>query len=150
MIAMRNGKFYLNLHHVYNASKDKVFLAWTKEEQLKQWWGLTGFTTTIGRMDVSVGGEYLFRMQAPNGKVHTLTGRYIEILPYDKLSFTWKWLTDGDDAEETLVTIDFIEEDADKTELVITHTDFSTMKEAKKHNNSWVNSLEGGLSEYIH
>lgn len=148
MISMQNGKFFLELHRVYNVSKETVFLAWTREEQLKQWWGLTGFTTTIGQMDVSIGGKYLFHMQAPNGKIHTLEGRYVEIVPNEKLSFTWKWVTDGDDSEETLVTIDFVDKD-NKTELVITHANFSTMKEAKKHNNSWTNSLEGGLCNYF-
>ncbi|MBB6673786.1 SRPBCC family protein [Cohnella nanjingensis] len=148
MISMQDGKFFLELHRVYNASKESVFLAWTREEQLKQWWGLTGFTTTIGHMDVSIGGKYLFHMRAPNGKIHTVEGRYVEIVPNDKLSFTWKWVTEGDDSEETLVTIDFVDQD-NSTELVITHTNFSTMKEAKKHNNSWTNSLEGGLCDYL-
>ncbi|REK74765.1 SRPBCC family protein [Paenibacillus paeoniae] len=148
MISASNGKFFLQLEHVYNASKERVFLAWTKKEQLGQWWGLTGFTTTIEQMDVSVGGKYLFHMTAPNGKVHTLEGRYVEIIPNEKLSFTWKWLNEGVDSEETLVTIDFVEMD-NKTELVITHSNFSTMKVAKRHDNNWTNSLERGLCNYI-
>lgn len=148
MISIQDGKFFLKLNHLYNASKERVFLAWTREEQLKQWWGLTGFTTTIGLMDVSVGGKYLFHMQAPNGKVHTVEGRYVEIVPNEKLSFTWKWVNEGDGSEETLVTIDFIDKD-NKTELVITHANFTTEKLAKRHNNSWTNSLEGGLCTYF-
>ncbi|WP_240415686.1 SRPBCC family protein [Paenibacillus periandrae] len=148
MITMLNGKYSLALHHVYNASKERVFLAWTKKEQLQQWWGLAGFTTTVEQMDVTIGGKYLFHMQAPNGKVYTLEGSYVDIVPNEKLSFTWKWLNDGVDSEETLVTIDFVEKD-NKTELVITHSDFSTMQIAKKHNNNWTHSLEGGLSNYF-
>ncbi|GAA3413476.1 SRPBCC domain-containing protein [Paenibacillus hodogayensis] len=148
MITMLNGKFLLTLQHVYNASKERVFLAWTKEEQLKQWWGITGFTTTIEQMDVKVGGKYRFHMQAPNGNVHTLEGRYIDIVPNEKLSFTWKWINEGDDSEETLVTIHFVEKDK-KTELEMTHSAFSTMQAAKRHNKNWNNSLEGGLSNFF-
>ncbi|MFF2888534.1 SRPBCC domain-containing protein [Paenibacillus sp. NPDC057967] len=149
MISMHDGKFLLKLHHVYNASIDRVFQAWTKKEQLEQWWGLTGFTTTIEQMEVSVEGNYLFHMQAPNGNIHTLAGRYVEIVPNKKLSFTWKWLNEGAGAEETVVTIDFVEKES-KTELIITHSKFSTMQVAKRHNNNWTNALEGGLCDYLH
>ncbi|WP_408638427.1 hypothetical protein [Paenibacillus baimaensis] len=44
--------------------------------------------------------------------------------------------------------MDFVEKD-NKTELVITHSAFSTMQIAKKHNNNWTHSLEGGLFNYF-
>ncbi|MCD9021888.1 SRPBCC family protein [Cohnella silvisoli] len=148
MITMLGGKFSLKLNHVYNANKERVFHAWTKEELLKQWWGLVGFTTNIEQMDVSVGGKYRFHMRAPNGKIHTLEGRYVDIVPNEKLSFTWKWVSEGDDSEETVVTINFVDKD-EKTELILTHSDFSTMKVTERHNKGWTNSLEGGLRNYF-
>ncbi|MFF2908012.1 SRPBCC domain-containing protein [Paenibacillus sp. NPDC057934] len=149
MITMLNGKYVLTLQHVYNASKERVFLAWTKKEQLEQWWGLVGFTTTVEIMNVAVGGKYLFHMQAPNGgMVFTLEGQYVEIVQNEKLSFTWKWMNEGDDAEETLVTIDFVEKD-NQTELVITHSAFAKMNVVKRHNNNWNNNLENGLLNYV-
>jgi len=148
MISMLNGKYSLTLNHVYNASKERVFLAWTKEEQLAQWWGIVGFKTTIEQMDVTVDGKYRFHMQSPKGTVYTLAGHYVDIVLNEKLSFTWKWLNEGEDSEETLVTIDFIEKN-NKTELVITHSAFSTMNVAKRHNNNWNNALEGGLFNYF-
>ncbi|MFE4712657.1 SRPBCC domain-containing protein [Paenibacillus sp. NPDC056722] len=149
MITMLNGKYVLTLQHVYNASKERVFLAWTKKEQLEQWWGLVGFTTTIEQMDVTVGGKYRFHMQAPNGgMVFTLEGRYVEIVQNEKLAFTWKWMNEGDEAEETLVTIDFVEKD-NTTELAITHSAFSKMNVVKRHNNNWNNALENGLLNYV-
>ncbi|MFF2089387.1 SRPBCC domain-containing protein [Paenibacillus sp. NPDC058174] len=148
MITMLNGKYLLELHHVYNASKERVFLAWTKKEQLRQWWGLTGLTTTVELMDVTVGGKYRFHMESPHGKVFTLEGQYVEIVQNEKLSFTWKWLNEGDDAEETLATINFVEKD-NKTELTVTHTAFSTMQIATRHNNNWNTCLVDGLLNYM-
>ncbi|WP_152394537.1 SRPBCC family protein [Paenibacillus guangzhouensis] len=148
MITMLDGKYQLTLHRVYNASKDKVFQAWTKVEQLKQWWGITGFTTTVERMDVVVGGMYRFQMASPHGTIHILEGRYVDIVPNERLSFTWKWVNEGDNPEETLVTIDFIDKDG-KTELVMLHTDFTTIQGANRHNNSWTNVLERGLCNYM-
>lgn len=148
MITMLNGNYFCSLHHVYNADKEVVFQAWTKEEQLKQWWGLSGLTTTVEAMEVSIGGKYRFHMQAPNGQEYILEGRYIDIIPNEKLSFTWRWVNEGDDSEETLVTIDFVEKDG-KTELFLTHSQFATMKMATRHNNNWTNVLEGGLRDHF-
>ncbi|MCZ8513956.1 SRPBCC domain-containing protein [Paenibacillus filicis] len=144
MIDMHNGQFTLQLNHTYKASRDRVFQAWTKQDLLKQWWGPQGFTTTVDRMDVVEGGGYRFIMQAPNGSNHIIGGSYVEIVPNEKLVFTWKWehQSGGKEQEETLVTIEFTEQDTG-TKLVVTHENFSTMNEAENHNNGWSSSLEG-------
>ncbi len=87
-------------------------------------------------------------MQAPNGFAHVLEGHYVEIVPNEKLSFTWHWVNEVD-AEETLVTIQFLDKEG-QTELILNHTNFSTEKEAKRHNKGWKNSLNSGLCDYIH
>ncbi|SDO71829.1 Uncharacterized conserved protein YndB, AHSA1/START domain [Paenibacillus sp. yr247] len=150
MINIQAGKFTLQLNHNYKADRDSVFQAWTKQEQLKQWWGPEGFTTTIDRMDVVEGGGYRFIMQAPNGANHTIGGKYIAIIPNEKLVFTWKWEHEGSSEEQkdTLVTIEFVEQGTG-TELVITHENFSTKDEAENHKNGWSSSLEGSLKKYL-
>ncbi|MCD9023124.1 SRPBCC family protein [Cohnella silvisoli] len=148
MITMQNGKFTLELNHTYNTRKENVFQAWTNPEQLKQWWGPEGFTTTIDQMDVKAGGHYRFIMHSPNGKDHVIAGIYKEIISNEKLVFTWKWENNGSELEETLVTIEFHERNS-KTELVITHENFSTREEAEEHNKGWSSSLEGSLLKYF-
>lgn len=148
MINMKNGKFTLQLSHNYKTSRDKVFQAWTKQEQLRQWWGPEGFRTTIDRMDVVEGGLYRFIMHAPNGDNHIIGGNYVEIIPNEKLVFTWKWEHDGGEQEDTLVTIEFFEQDRE-TKLVITHENFSTMEQAENHNKGWSSSLEASLKKYL-
>ncbi|MBJ6360013.1 SRPBCC domain-containing protein [Paenibacillus sp. GCM10012307] len=148
MITMQNGKHLLDVHHIYRADRATVYQAWTVKEQLEQWWGVKGFKTTIERMDVSPGGMYRFAMQAPNGFVHTLEGHYVEIIPNEKLSFTWNWVNEAD-ADETLVTIHFVDKGG-QTELILNHANFTTLKAAKRHNNNWKSALENGLSDYVH
>jgi uncharacterized protein YndB with AHSA1/START domain len=150
MIHMQAGKFTLGLNHTYKASKDRVFQAWTKQELLKQWWGPEGFTTTIDRMDVVEGGAYRFIMQAPNGANHIIGGKYMAIIPNEKLVFTWKWEHEGTgkEQEDTVVTIEFVQQGTG-TELVVTHENFSTKEEAENHTNGWSSSLEGSLKKYL-
>ncbi|TVX98988.1 SRPBCC family protein [Paenibacillus cremeus] len=150
MITMQANKFTLQLNYYYKANRERVFQAWTKREQLKQWWGPEGFNTTIDRMDVVEGGVYRFIMQAPNGSNHIIGGKYLAVIPNEKLVFTWKWEHEGsgEEQEDTVVTIIFVEQGAG-TELVVTHENFSTKDQAENHNNGWSSSLGVNFKKYL-
>lgn len=149
MITMNSTQdFTLQLNHTYPVKRERVFNAWTKSEQLAHWWGPEGFKTTIEEMNVEAGGNYKFNMHAPDGETHVLTGQYMEIVPNEKLVFTWKW-ENGDAAfPSTTVTIDFLDK-GDSTEVVVTHTDLPSEEAANNHNFGWTSSLEGSLKVYL-
>jgi uncharacterized protein YndB with AHSA1/START domain len=42
-----------------------AYAAWTESDLVKQWWGPTGFTCPVARMDVREGGVSLVAMRAP-------------------------------------------------------------------------------------
>ena len=52
---------------VLDAPRDVVWRAWTDPEQVVQWWGPKGFTTTIEEMDVRPGGVWRHTMHGPDG-----------------------------------------------------------------------------------
>ncbi len=54
---------------VLNAPRDLVWTVLTSPEHIKHFWGPDGFTNTITQMDVTVGGQWLFTMHGPDGKV---------------------------------------------------------------------------------
>lgn len=148
MITMNKANdFTLKLNHTYPIKREKVFAAWTKPEQLTKWWGPSGFTTIIDEMNVEVNGKYRFNMHAPNGEVHVLVGQYLEIVPNEKLVFTWKWENE-EGFPFTKVTIDFLEQN-EKTEVVVTHTDLPSEEAAQNHNHGWTSSLEGSFKSYL-
>lgn len=49
------------------APRERVFRAWTDPEELAQWWGPNGFTSTIHRFELKPGGAWHFTMHGPNG-----------------------------------------------------------------------------------
>jgi uncharacterized protein YndB with AHSA1/START domain len=51
----------------FAAPRALVYDAWTKEEHLKHWWGPKGFPVFFAKLDLRVGGTYLFGMRTPNG-----------------------------------------------------------------------------------
>jgi uncharacterized protein YndB with AHSA1/START domain len=142
MITMNNvHDFTLQLHHTYPVKRERVFSAWVNPEELKNWWGPEGFTTTIHEMNVDVNGNYKFNMHAPNGETYVLAGQYLEIVQNEKLVFTWKWENGHNDFPITKVTVDFVEKDH-STEVNVTHTNLPSEEEAKNHNNGWTSSLD--------
>jgi uncharacterized protein YndB with AHSA1/START domain len=78
----------LVLTRVFNAPREVVWKAWTDPEQLVRWWGPEGFTSPVCKLDLRVGGKYLFCMRSPEGKDFWSTGVYTEIDPPARLVCT--------------------------------------------------------------
>ncbi len=75
----------LSLERLINAPVETVFEAWTNPEHIKHWWGPVGFTNTISKMDVSVGGEWAIVMRGPDGTDYPSNHRYVEVVPNSRL-----------------------------------------------------------------
>src|SRR4051812_40572832 len=77
---------------VFDASRELVWKAWTDPEMAKKWWGPEGFSAPSIKIDLRVGGKYIFAMQGPAGsewdKVMYSAGVYKEIVPHEKLVVT--------------------------------------------------------------
>lgn len=57
----------LLIKRTLNAPIELVWEVWTKPEHIAQWWGPTGFTNTITKMDMVAGGEWVLTMHGPDG-----------------------------------------------------------------------------------
>ena len=55
------------ISRVFDAPRDKVWKAWTEAERLKQWWGPSGFKVHTCKVDLRLGGVFLYGMKAPDG-----------------------------------------------------------------------------------
>ena len=65
----------------------QVWRAWTDPEQVRRWWGPTGFTCPLARMDVREGGTSLVAMRSPQGQDLYNTWTYRSIVPHQRLEF---------------------------------------------------------------
>ncbi|WP_231891384.1 SRPBCC family protein [Paenibacillus swuensis] len=70
---------------VLDASREVVYDAWTKEEQLSQWWGPQGFTTTTEKFDLSPGGIWQFIMHGPDGVDYPNTNIFVEFVKPERI-----------------------------------------------------------------
>jgi uncharacterized protein YndB with AHSA1/START domain len=138
----------MQVSKVIRASREQVFEAWTKPDVIRQWFGGCNKEVANATNDLRVGGTYRIEMQAceeraenKDVKVSIATGVYREIVPNEKLSFTWNG--NWNPGEETLVTVTLkdAEGGAFGTEVTITHERFLTTASMGGHEQGWVASL---------
>ena len=76
----------------FDAPRERVWKAWTDPEMVKRWWGPEGFTAPSIKIDLRVGGRYIFAMQGPPGseleQVGYNAGVFKEVVPNAKLVLT--------------------------------------------------------------
>src|SRR5216684_6933391 len=72
---------------VFNVPRNLVWSAWTDPKHVAQWWGPTGFTNTIHKMEVKVGGVWDFIMHGPDGTDYPNYIEYREIVPPERIVF---------------------------------------------------------------
>jgi len=80
-----SGNRELSISRVVNAPRELVWKVWTSPEHIKHWWGPSGFTNTISKMDVKPGGEWEFIMHGPDGTDYKNKHIYKEILKPERL-----------------------------------------------------------------
>lgn len=136
----------LQIKRTFRATREKVFQSWTRPEALTQWCAPSEtFSIPQAEVDLRVGGKYRIAMQAPDGNMHTAIGTYREILPPQRLVFTWTW--EGSPMPDTLVTLEFHERNGG-TELVLTHELFPDAAAREHHVQGWTGCL-GSLENFL-
>ncbi len=99
-----------------NATREDLFEAFTNPEIMSSWFYPEDDMSADVLNEFEVGGSYTIKMHAGNGGIYTHVGEYKEIVPNEKLVFTWN----SDFVQNTVVTVTFSETDAG-TEITITH-----------------------------
>ena len=81
----------LTIKRRFNAPPAKVFQAWTDSKKVARWMGPGEVKVLSAESDPRIGGRYRWLMKAPDGEEHDVSGVYREIVPNEKLVFTWAW-----------------------------------------------------------
>ena len=54
----------ITIERTFDAPVEDVWELWTTKDGIESWWGPEGFTTTVHKIDVRVGGELQYAMTA--------------------------------------------------------------------------------------
>ena len=113
-----------------DVAPESVFRAISDEKELQKWW------VDIPKLEQSVGGAVLFRFLKENSKMlekdFVIEGKILEIIPNQKLSYTWKPVDDHN-YPDTIVTwiIDSIH---NKTKVTVMHSGLENAKDYSQLN----------------
>jgi uncharacterized protein YndB with AHSA1/START domain len=124
----------LTIKRRFKAPPAKVFAAWTDPEKMKRWMGPGAMTGQLAECDARVGGHYRWVMKSPDGELFDVGGTYREIVPGEKLVFTWAWKSAPEN--ESIVTV-LLKPDGDGTLLTLTHEQFFDDASRDSHKNGW-------------
>ena len=136
-----NDARVLRLSRSFAAPRGRVFRAFTAPAQMAKWWGPKGWTVPACTLDARPGGAWHTVMRSPDGKDHLVSGVYREIVPSERLVFTWAWEENGARGPETVVTIELLETPGD-TRLQLTQELFESESARDAHNQGWSSSLD--------
>ena len=131
----------LRLSRSFPAPRERVFRAFTVPAQMVKWWGPKGWTVPVCTLDARPGGAWHTVMRSPEGKDHIVSGVYREVLPPERLVYTWAWEEDGARGHETVVTIELLETQGG-TRLELTQELFESENARDRHNEGWSSSLD--------
>jgi len=125
----------------FDAPRELVFKAWTEPEHARHWFAPEGCTVESVTMDVRPGGAWRSCMRWPDGSDHWQGGVFREIVPPERLVFTYAWEdADGRPKHETLVTVRLVER-AGKTELTFHQAAFESESSRDSHAGGWNSTL---------
>lgn len=113
------------------ARSEKVFAAWTRPDLLARWF----WPNAQAEVDLRVGGRFRIASVFAFGPL-AVTGVYREIVPNERLVFTWIWEEGLGEAQETLVTVEFRQVEGG-TQVLVKHEGNPTAQAAENHRQGW-------------
>jgi len=118
------------------ARPEKVYAAWTEPEQLVRWFGPATVKPGSARadLDLRVGGRYRISFEAQSGEYYEVGGIYREVVPNERLVFSWAWHSTPE--RESLVTVQ-LKPDGGGTLLVFNHAQFFDEAARDNHQRGW-------------
>lgn len=140
-----SSKPALTLKRRLNAPPSKIYRAWTDAAKISRWFGPEDAEILRAETDVRVGGRFRIVFRGPDGEEHDVGGVYREVVPNQKLVFTWAWRSTPE--RESLVTV-ALKRDGDGTLLTLLHEQFFDEAARDRHGRGWNETLDK-LESYV-
>jgi uncharacterized protein YndB with AHSA1/START domain len=134
-----SSKPSLTIKRRIEAPPEKIFRAWAEPEKITRWFGPEQVEVLHAEADARVGGFYRIVARSPDGEQHEVSGTYREVVPNEKLVFTWTWRSTPE--RESLVTV-LLGADGGGTLLTLVHEQFFDEAARNKHEHGWNGSMD--------
>lgn len=129
--------YELTLNKRCRMSVEKVYAAWSSPEQVQRWFAPGDMTVPEAAVDFRVGGAYRIVMQRPDGQRHIVGGVYRELVPNERLVFSWSWEGSGVTSEVEIT----LRPAGKQTDLTLIHRQIPTAESRDSHGQGWEGCL---------
>jgi uncharacterized protein YndB with AHSA1/START domain len=127
------------------ATPERLFDAWTRAEELQQWWGPENVTCIAAEVDLRVGGAYRIANEFPDGRVLWISGEFMRIERPHHLEYTWR--AGCVNAPLERVSVRFVRRGG-QTEVIVTHAHIVDEPTRARHAEGWRGCL-AGVENYL-
>jgi uncharacterized protein YndB with AHSA1/START domain len=132
----------LTLKRHLKASPAQVFAAWTDPQKIVRWMGPGEIVGEHAESEPRAGGRYRFVMRRPDGDRHVVGGVFREVVPNEKLVFTWSWeVAPPDEPYESLVTV-LLKPEGGGTLLTLIHEKLFDEESRDGHSAGWLGAID--------
>lgn len=129
------------IERTFSAPVQKVWDAWTKTDQIANWWGPEGFSTRVEASDLREGGTWRYVMiEGTSGKEYPSEGVITELIELEKIVTTDEFgeeMASNPDLPHGIITTALFEEVEGGTKLTV-QIDHPTLEDKEKHANMGV------------
>jgi uncharacterized protein YndB with AHSA1/START domain len=143
----------LHLRRILNAPRERVWRAWTQPEMLIAWLGPPEWPAVHFEQDLRPGGAWRACLRSTTeDRVLWQGGVYREVVPPERLVFSFKW--ESDDHEDgapvdTLVTVLLTALPDGRTQMDFTQQGLKSEQSLTGHRRGWTGSF-ARLDEWLH
>ena len=135
----------LHMQRHFDAPRALVWRAWTNPEVMVLWLGPVEWPAVSASQDLRVGGAWRACLRSPDtGADLWQGGIYREIVPEERLVFTFKWDESHEDGPpvDTLVTVQLSDAPQGGTLMDFTHEGLKSEQSLAGHRHGWTSTFE--------
>ena len=147
-----SGVLKVEVRRVIRASRQRVFGAWTKPEEMRRWFAPGPMTVAAVETEPREGGAYRIEMKGSMDNLpenadrrSIASGEYTEIVPNERLRFTWR--ANWNPESESVVTIHLRDVEGG-TELLLIHDRIDLESASSGYKQGWT-SCVAKLDAYL-
>jgi len=131
----------LTLKRRLNAAPEKVYAAWTDPQKITRWFVPSSVKagSEQASIDARVGGRFRVSFSKEDGEYYEVGGVYREVVPNQRLVFSWAWHSTPE--RESLVTVT-LKPDGGGTLLTLHHERLFDQAARDGHERGWTGMLD--------
>lgn len=145
--ARKLGDDELLITRTFDAPVALVYRIWEDRDHMMRWWGPESFTCTHLDRDFRPGGAWRACIVSKTYGEKWMSGRMREIEKNKRIVFTFAWEEGSGETHETVVTVEFEEQDG-KTIQTFHQAPFKSVASRDSHIQGW-SSLLNSEKNYL-